>query len=223
MNVPLSRLPGFFVMVLVAVALAALIIFSPARGGAAPAQAAADTRDEISAELIGQVFNASPQISAQYGYLSYLRGLATSAITGPSGPLSEQSALLTFYSHTLTERVTNSGPLRVIDRTGEVTFYFTATPHGDFTRPDTLREGTAVMVAALRHQVLLNTQTGAFTTRFDCTIAENQEFSIAGAAYRLGVPGQHFELTINGQANPQGLPSAYIVGYATGLELQAVR
>jgi hypothetical protein len=223
MNVPLSRLSGFLVIPLVAMALAPTISFTAARGADAQAQSEAEAQGGISAELIGQVFNASPQMSAQYGYVSSLKGLAPSAITAPSKPLSETSALLTCYSHTLTQRVVNSGPIRVIDRTGEVTFYYTTTPHGDFTRPDTLRDGTGVMVAALSHQVLLNTQTGAFTTHFDCTVVRNEHFTIAGATYTLGVPGQHFELTINGQANPQGLPSAYIAGYATGLELQTVR
>jgi hypothetical protein len=162
-------------------------------------------------------------MSAQYGYVSALKGLSTSAITAPSKPLSETTALLSFYSHTLTQRVINNGPMRAIDRTGEVTFYYTTTPHGDFTRPDTLRDGTDVMVAALSHQVLLNTQTGAFTTHFDCTIVRNKQFTIAGATYTLGMPGQHFELTINGQVNSQGLPSAYIAGYISGLDLQSVR
>jgi hypothetical protein len=223
MNISLSRLPGFLVILLVVVALAPTANLAATPGADAKEQTMADNRGEINAELIGQVYNPSPQMSAQYGYLSYLKGLATGAITAPGTPLSEQSALLTFYSHTATERVINNGPMRLVDRTGEITFYYTTAPHGDFARPDTLRDGTIVMVAALRHQVLLNTQTGAFTAHFDCTIARNKEFTVAGAAYSLGVPGQHFDLTINGQLNPQGMPSAYIVGYVTGLELQPVR
>jgi hypothetical protein len=223
MKISLSRLSGLLVTTLVVVALALTINFAAARGADAQVQTQADIQGEISAELIGQVYNASPQMSAQYGYLSYLKGLATGAIVAPGKPLSETTALLTFYSHTLTQQVVNSGPMRVIDRTGEVTFYFSTTPRGDFTRPDTLRGGTPVVVAALRHQVLLNTQTGAFTTQFDCTIARNEPFTIAGATYTLGAPGQRFQITINGQANAQGLPSAHIVGYVTGLDLQAVR
>jgi hypothetical protein len=221
MNVSLFRLSAFLIMTLVAVALAPTINFASVRGADAQAQTEAGTPGEISAELIGQVFNASPQMSAQYGYISYLKGLPTSAITAPSRPLSETTALLTFYSHTLVERVINNGPIRVIDRTGEVTFYFTSTPHGDFARPDTLRDGTGVMAAALRHQVLLNTQTGVFTAHFDCTIARSEPFTIAGAAYNLGAPGQRFEFNISGQANQQGLPSAFMAGYVTGLELQS--
>ena len=41
-----------------------------------------DGPNTISAELIGQVYNPSPAVSAQYGYVSYLRGLDTGAITG---------------------------------------------------------------------------------------------------------------------------------------------
>src|SRR5690242_19344592 len=132
MNPLLSRLSGVLVITLLAVALVPRINLAAARE--------ADTQDEISAELIGQVYNPSPQVSAQYGYISYLKCFATDAITGGSKSLSEQSALLTFYSHTRTEQVINNGPLRVIDRTGEVTFYFTTTPHGDFAVPDTLRD-----------------------------------------------------------------------------------
>ena len=51
-----------------------------------------DTPNTISAELIGQVYNPSPTVSAQYGYVSYLKGLDTSAITSPGGTLSERSA-----------------------------------------------------------------------------------------------------------------------------------
>src|SRR3954451_8628644 len=75
-----------------------------------------DGPNTISAELIGQVYNPSPAVSAQYGYVSYVRGLETSAITGPGGALSERSALLTFYSHTTVERVINNGSIRTIHR-----------------------------------------------------------------------------------------------------------
>lgn len=220
-----SRLSSLIVMAVLAFALAPAINFAPALGAQAQAESQIDTQNqnEISAELIGQVYNPSAQISAQYGYVSSLKGLANSAITGPSGVLSESTALLTFYNHTITQRVINNGPMRVIDRTGEATFYLTTTPHGDFTHPDTLRDGTPVMTAALSLEANIDTLTGAFAVHFDCTIARNQPFTIAGTTYRLGVPGQHFQYTLYGHLNQQGLPSAYITGFATGLELEATR
>ena len=179
-----------------------------------------DGPNTISAELIGQVYNPSPAVGAQYGYISYLKGIDAAAITGLGGALSERSALLTFYSNTTTERVINNGPTRVIDRNGEITFYLDTTPEGDFSRPETLRQGVAVMAAALRHQVVVDTLTGAFTAHFDCTIARNEPFSLSGAMYRLGKPGQHFEITVQGHLNQQAPPSGYMAGFATGLELQ---
>ena len=179
-----------------------------------------DAQNEITAELVGQVYNSSPAISAQYGYVNYLKGLAASAITG-SGDLSEHSALLTFYNHTVTERVINNGPMRVIDRTGEATFYFDTTPDGDFSHPETLRDGTAVMAAALRMQVVIDTLTGAFTAHFDCTIARTEPFTINGTTYRLGKRGQQYQVTFFGHLNQQAPPSAYIAGFITGLELHS--
>ena len=179
-----------------------------------------NTPNMISAELIGQVYNPSPTVSAQYGYVSYLRGLDTSAITSPGGTLSERSALLTFYSDTVVERVINNGPMRVIDRRGEATFYLNTTPGGDFGHPETLRKGVAVMAASLRHQVVVDTLTGSFTAHFDCTVARNESFTINGASYRLGRPGQHFEITFSGHLNQQAPPSGYMAGFVTGLELR---
>jgi hypothetical protein len=179
-----------------------------------------DGPNTISAELIGQVYNPSPAVGAQYGYISYLKGIDAAAITGPGGALSERSALLTFYSHTTTERVINNGPTRVIDRKGEITFYLDTTPEGDFSHPETLRQGVAVMAAALRHQVIVDTLTGAFTAHFDCTIARNEPFTLGGATYRLGKRGQHFEITVIGHLNQQAPPSGYMAGFVTGLELR---
>ena len=178
-----------------------------------------DTPNTISAELIGQVYNPSPTISAQYGYVSYLKGLDTSAITSPGGTLSERSALLSFYSHTTVERVINNGPMRVLDRSGEATFYLDTTPDGDFSQAQTLRDGVAVMTATLRHQVVVDTLTGAFTAHFDCTVVRNEPFTLGGTTYRLGKPGQAFQITFIGHIN-QPTPSGYMGGFVTGLELR---
>lgn len=177
--------------------------------------------NQISAELIGQVLNASPKVSAQYGYVSYLSGIDTSAITAPGGVLSEQSALLTFYSDTATERVLNNGPMRAIDRSGEVTIYLNTTPTGNFSDPESFRQGVAVMKATLRHQVVLNTLTNAFTAHFDCTVNSSEPFTLNGKTYRLNKPGEPFEITFSGHLNQNGPPSAFMAGFVTGLELKS--
>ncbi|HMQ32978.1 MAG TPA: hypothetical protein PKD53_19770, partial [Chloroflexaceae bacterium] len=116
-------LVGLFVLVAIIGAVAGVRGSVAARDNNAP--------NTITAELIGQVLNPSPTVGAQYGYVSFLKGVETSAITAPGTTLSEQSALLTFYSHTNTDRVINNGPMRMIDRSGEVTFYVNSTPAGN--------------------------------------------------------------------------------------------
>ncbi len=196
--------------------------------GCAPIVAPVSAKDmyspnKISAELIGQVLNASPEVSAQYGYISYLSGFDTAALIASGDVLSEQSALLTFYNDTTVESVINNGPMRVIDRSGEATFYFNTTPAGDFGDPETFRAGVAVMKASLRHQVILDTVTGAFTAHFDCIVISNEPFTIAEKNYQLGEAGQPFEVTFSGHLNPQAPPSGHMGGFITGLEVQATK
>lgn len=179
-----------------------------------------NTSNQISVELIGQVLNASPKVSAQYGYVSYLSGIDTSTITAPGGALSEQSALLTFYSDTATERVLNNGPMRAINRTGEVTFYLNMTPTGNFSDTVSFRQGVAVMKATLRHQVVLDMLTNGFSAHFDCIVTSSEPFTLNGKKYQLSKPGQSFEITFSGHLNQNGPPSGFMAGFVTGLELQ---
>jgi hypothetical protein len=181
-----------------------------------------ESPNQISAELIGQVLNTPPATSNQYGYVSYLHGINPTLLASAGVTLTEKSALLTFYTDTTTERVINVGSMRVIDRKGEITFYLNSTPAGDFTNPASFKQGKAVLRATLRHQVLLNTLTKSFTAHFDCTITGNESFALGGANYRLGKAGDPFVLTINGQLNDTAPPSAYMVGFASGLEVQSL-
>lgn len=196
--------------------------------GCAPIAASVSAKDmdspnKISAELIGQVLNASPDVSAQYGYFSYLSGFDTAALIGSGDVLNEQSALLTFYNDTTVESVINNGPMRVIDRSGEATFYFNTTPAGDFGDPESFRAGVAVMKASLRHQVIVDTVTGAFTAHFDCIIVSSEPVTLDEKIYRLGKPGDPFEINFSGHLNPQAPPSGHMVGFITGLEVQATK
>src|ERR1700676_4016511 len=141
---PLLRLTGAFAAVCIAACAAA--------------------SDQIGAELVGQVANPSAQQSIQYGYLSLGEGMGR--ITTGSGPASEATALLTFYSDTTTDFVTNNGPMRTIDRTGTITIYYNDSGNGTFSNPDSFRAGTPILVATLHHQVVIDTITGSFTTTF---------------------------------------------------------
>lgn len=169
---------------------------------------------EIGYEVIGQVLNPSAQASQQYGYLNFVRGL--DRITNSVGAaVSESTALLTFFNDTATQQVINSGPMRVVDRTGTGAIYF-GTGNANFTNPATFKLGTAVQNYSLRHQVVIDTTTGYFTTTFEMTVTAVKGFEIDGTTYRLGHPGTVYRLTVYGKLTTQSPPSAYIAGLADG-------
>lgn len=65
--------------------LLVLVVIVGAVAGVRGSVAARDNQapNTITAELIGQVLNPSPAVGAQYGYVSYLKGVEASAITAP--------------------------------------------------------------------------------------------------------------------------------------------
>ena len=169
---------------------------------------------QIGYEVVGQVLNPSAQASQQYGYLNFVRGLER--ITNSVGAsVSESTALLTFFNDTTTQQVINSGPMRLVDRTGTGAIYF-GTGNADFTNPATFKLGTAVQNYSLRHQVVIDTSTGYFTTTFEMTVTDVKGFEIDGTTYRLGHPGSVYRLTVFGKLTAQSPPSAYIAGLADG-------
>lgn len=180
---------------------------------AAGSSAAGDTKKvDVSLELVGQVIGSppgvSPATSIQFGYVAHLHGLP---IFNPDAE-NESTARLTFYTDTTTLRVTNNGPLRIISRDGTVTLYSDPSANGSFANPDSFRDGTPVLVASLRQQVIINTLTGAFTALNVNKIRSTTGFE-AGSKAVLGKVGEQFRTFLSGQINASPPPSAYIAGY----------
>jgi len=169
---------------------------------------------EIGYEIVGQVLNPSAQASQQYGYLNLVRGLDR-ITTSAGATVSESTALLTFFNDTTTERVINNGPIRVVDRTGTGAIYF-GSGNADFANPDTFKQGTPVQNYTLRHQVVIDTSTGYFTTTFEITVTSVKGFQIDTTTYRLGHPEGVYRLNVFGKLTTQAPPSAYIAGVADG-------
>jgi hypothetical protein len=168
---------------------------------------------DTSFELIGQVRSSAPGVSPatsiQYGYLSDLGGLPIFK----AEPQNESTALLSFYTDTTTRRVIDNGALRVINREGTMTIYSDPTASGSFANPDSFRDGTPVLVAELRQQVIVDTTTGAFTTQNLNTIISTSPFQGPNGTLRLGRAGVRFRTILFGHLNAPGPPSAYIAGY----------
>lgn len=172
---------------------------------------------DVSMEVVGAVFNASPAASIQYGYITYINGL-DNIFSG--SPQNETTALFTFYSDTSTARVINNGPLRVVNRVGTFTVYLDNTPDGDFSNPDSFRDGTPLMTGTLRHQVVLNTITNTFVTTFVITITSTDPFiSADNQNVAIGKRGQKLRLTVFGQPSTSGAGQFVIAGYVAGGDL----
>jgi len=85
-----------------------------------------------------------------------------------------------------------------------------------FANPDSFRAGTPVQSFRLRHQVVIDTSTGYFTTTFEMTITSVQTFQIDGKPHRLGHRGSAYRLNVSGKLAAPAPPSAYVAGAADG-------
>jgi hypothetical protein len=176
--------------------------------------------DDVSMELVGQV-NNTPTSSFQFGYLTYINGIDTATIFNGT-PHDQTTALFSFSNDTTTRRVIANGPMRIIDRDGKATIYFNPAPVRSFADPDSFAEGTAILTASLRHQVIVDTITQSFTATFVLTVTSNESFSLGDESFRLGKVGQTLRLTFIGHLNtpvPPAPPAAHIAGFVVGGDL----
>jgi hypothetical protein len=185
-------------------ALALVLLAATATGAAGAHGGQQPTRiDDVALELVGQVINSAPGVtpatSIQYGYVAQLEDLAIFN----AGAQNESTALLTFYTDTVTNRVINNGPLRIVSRTGS------------------FRDGEPVLSAVVRQQVILNTLTGAFTAGNANTITETSAFQLGDEEFMLGRVGGVFRTVISGQQASASPPSAYMAGYTFSLRHRA--
>ena len=169
----------------------------------------------LSLEFVGQFQNSPPGVTppthTHYGYLSYIRGLS---VFGGGAVQNETTALFTFYSDAATPRVIPNGPLRVVTRVGRLTIYRDPSTNGNFERPASFRDGTPVLAARLRQQVVANTVTGSFTTFHQNTIVSTRPFRAGRRRVQLGRVGATFRTVFSGHATMPGPPSGYFGGYA---------
>jgi hypothetical protein len=191
-----------------------LALLAASMTGAAGAHGQQPTRiNDVALELVGQVINSAPGVtpatSIQYGYVSQLDDLAIFN----AGAQNESTARLTFYTDTVTNRVINNGPLRIISRTGQLTIYHDLSASGNFADPNSFRDGDPILVADVRQQVILNTLSGAFSAGNQNTITSRSPFQLGDDEFVLGRLGGVFRTIISGQQASTSPPSAYMAGY----------
>jgi hypothetical protein len=169
---------------------------------------------DLSLELVGQFQNSPPGVTpathVHYGYVSYIRGLPVFS----GAPAGETRALFTFFADGATVRVLPNGPLRMVTRVGKLRIYRDPSTNGDFAKPDSFRDGTQVLVAQFRQQVVTNTITGSFTTFHQNTIVSTKPFPVGRRSVQLGRVGDSFRAFFSGHGNMPGPPSGFFGGYA---------
>ena len=180
---------------------------------------ASNQAGDVQFELVGQVTNATPTTSIQYGYLTFINGISGVANIFNPGPQNESTARFTFFNDTVNERVTTNGTIRIIDRVGTTTIYLNPSANATFASPASFQNGAPIQTSVLRHQVVIDTVTGFFTTTFVNTITSVDRFQLDNSSFTLGKVGQTFRTTVFGHLNSPVPPSAYIAGYAAGPDL----
>ena len=205
---------AFALVAAVAVALTSSTGAIPAGGGAELRAAPVRTIRVLSLEFVGQFQNSAPGVTPathfHYGYLSYIRGRSVFRAETQN----ETTALFTFYANAATVRVIADGPLRIITRVGKLTIYRDPSANGNFGKPETFRDGTPVLVADFRQEVVNNTVSNSFTTFHQNTITATKPFPGRRGKVQLGRVGQTFRTFFSGQGNMPGPPSGYFGGYA---------
>jgi hypothetical protein len=176
-----------------------------------------NTDDAISMELVGQVNNVDIS-SFQFGYLNFIKGIDRTTIFSGT-PQNETTALFSFDNVTTTKQVIDNGPMRINDRVGTSTIYLDAVPDGDFTNPASFANGTPILAARLRHQVIVDTVTGSFTATFALKVTSTESFMLGDRKFKLGKVGQNLRLTFIGHLNATPPPAAHIAGFMVGGDL----
>jgi len=193
----------------------------PGSGGGATSWSGSDVHAQsvrqigaLSFEFVGQFQNSPPGVTppthTHYGYLAYIRGVSVFRGTAQN----ETTALFTFYADAATPRIIPNGPLRIVTRVGRLTIYRDPSTNGSFDRPESFRDGTPVLVARFRQQVVTNTVTNSLTTFHQNTIVSTRAFPGGRGSVRLGRVGQSFQSSFSGQVTMPGPPSGYFGGYA---------
>lgn len=202
----MSKLTNRLFVVCAAVA----VVFTSAAGTSAAGRSDNDAEKvDVSVELVGQTGGVPTGHAIQYGYVAHLHGLPIFS----AGLENESTARLTFYTDTFTRRVINNGPMRVISREGTVTLYHDPSASNNFGDPASFSNGTPVLVASLRQQVIVNTLSGAFTALNVNRITSTTPFQIGGEEVRIGKVGQQFRTFLSGQNNASPPPGAHMAGY----------
>jgi len=171
----------------------------------------------INLEYIGQGLVVSAAEVYQYGYFTHVAGVENVFSAAPN---TASNAFFTFLNELSTTRVTENGPLRIVDREGTATIYLNPAGGANFEDPASFSTGTPVLTAALRHQVILDTlNNNTIIVNFDLTITATEIFTVGEIKHRLGQPGQKLTWTAYGRPNTSATQPGQFVFAGMGFSI----
>lgn len=126
-----------------------------------------------------------------FGYLNYIHGLDEEDLYLEGGRDLESKALFTLYIEARIARVHKIGPVFSYEVLGRSTIFFDDTPDGDFSDPETFRDGTRIATGEENVVFTFDPETGTGTgdVRLRQTQAWPSEFN--GELIQFGEVGNH--------------------------------
>jgi len=176
---------------------------TPDRGGVARAEPALLTSDQpriVAISPLGTInrrqtfnvlINRRSGEAIAFGYLNYIHGLDEEDLYLEEGRKLESKGLFTLYIEARITRVHRIGSVLAYEVLGTSTIFFDETPDGDFSDPETFRDGTPIATGEENTVYTFDpeTETGTGDVRLRQTAAWPFEFN--GELIQFGEVGNH--------------------------------
>jgi hypothetical protein len=126
-----------------------------------------------------------------FGYFNYIHGLDEDELYLEDSRKPESKAFVTLYIEAKITRVHRDGPLIVYEAKGHSTIFFDGTPDGDFSNPDTFRNGTPIATGEENNTFTLDPETGIGTGDVRLRQTAAFPFEFKGERIQFGEVGNH--------------------------------
>ena len=195
--------PNRILRYLLVALIASLGLLTRSSGGVARAEPVLLTSDEpriVAISPLGTInrrqtfqvlINRRSGEAIAFGYLNYIHGLEEEDLYLENSRALESKALFTLYIEARIARVHRNGPLQAYEVRGTSTIFFDDTPDGDFSDPETFRDGIRIATGAENVVYTFDPETGTGTgdVRLRQTAAWPSEFN--GELIQFGEVGNH--------------------------------
>lgn len=126
-----------------------------------------------------------------FGYFNYIHGLDENELYLDDSGKPESKAFVSLYIEARITRVHRDGPLLVYEALGQSTIFFDGTPDGDFSDPDTFRNGTPIATGEENNTFTFDPETGIGTGDVRLKQTGAWPFEFKGELIQFGEVGNH--------------------------------